>query len=108
VCVRGSVAVKRADPGTGADLLRRGLTEMHALSYQLYYSFFQVELATALGALGRIDDGLAAIGIALRFAAETGTRWFVPETLRIEGQLRALRDPADPAVEDCSGSSGWP
>ncbi len=101
VCVRGSVAVRRADPKAGADLLRRGLAEMRELNYQLYYSFFRVERATALGALGRIDDGLAEAGIALRFAEDTGTRWFVPETLRIEGELRALRDPDDPAVEDC-------
>jgi non-specific serine/threonine protein kinase len=101
LCVHGSLAVKRADPNAGVDPLRRGLTEMRDASYQLFYPFFLVELATALGALGRIDDGLAEIDTALRFAAETGHRWFVPETLRVKGQLFALRDPDDPAVEDC-------
>jgi non-specific serine/threonine protein kinase len=100
-CVRGSVAAKRGDPRAGVDLLRRGLTEMRESSYQLYYPLFLIELATALGALGRIDDGLAEIAIALRFAEETGNRWYVPETLRIESHLFALRDPGDPAAEDC-------
>ena len=34
------------------------------------------------------------------FAAETGHQWVVPEALRVNGRLFALRDPDDPAVED--------
>ena len=41
------------------------------------------------------------IGVALRFAAKTGNQWFVQETLRVRPELFALRDPEDPAVEDC-------
>ena len=93
LCVRGSLAARRGDPAAGIDLLRRGLTEMREASYLLFCPFFMVELAAALGALGRIDDGLAEIDAALRFATETGHRWFVPETLRVKGQLIALRDP---------------
>jgi non-specific serine/threonine protein kinase len=101
LCVSGSLAAKRADPLAGVDLLRRGLTEMRDASYQLFYPFFAVELATALGVLGRVDDSLAEIDAALRFADETGYQWFVAETLRVKGELLALRDPDDPAVEDC-------
>ena len=101
LCVRGSLAARRGAPDIGVDLLRRGLADMRAAAYLLFYPFFLVELAAALGALGRIDEGLAEIDTALRFATETGHRWFVPETLRVNGQLFALRDPDDPAVEDC-------
>jgi non-specific serine/threonine protein kinase len=101
LCVRGSVAVQRADLDAGVDLLRRGLTEMRDASYQLFYPFFLVRLAAALGAPGRVDEGLAEIDWVLRFAAETGHRWVVPEALRVKGQLFALRDLDDPAVEDC-------
>ncbi|HUA51236.1 MAG TPA: winged helix-turn-helix domain-containing protein [Candidatus Sulfotelmatobacter sp.] len=100
ICVRGSLAVKRGDPGAGVDLLRRGLAEMRETRYQLYYPSFLVELAMALGALGHIDDGLAEIDNALRFAAQTGNRCFLPETFRVKGELSALRDPDDLAVED--------
>ncbi len=101
LCVRGSLAVRRGDAAGGVEPLRRGLTEMRDASYQLFYPFFLVELAAALGALGRIDAGLGEIAEALRFAEATGHRWFVPETLRVEGELVALRDADDPAVEDC-------
>ncbi|WP_158932376.1 winged helix-turn-helix domain-containing protein [Acidisphaera sp. S103] len=100
-CVRGSVAVRRGDPAAGMDMLSRGLTEMRESRYQLYYPFFLTELAMALGALGHIDEGLAEVTLALGFAADTGNRWFVPETLRVEAELLALRDPGDPVVEDC-------
>jgi non-specific serine/threonine protein kinase len=101
LCVRGSLTVRRADPAAGIDLLRRGLTEMGEASYHTFRPFFMVELAAALGALGRIDDGLTEIDAALRFATETGHRWFVPETFRVKGQLIALRDPTDPEIEVC-------
>jgi non-specific serine/threonine protein kinase len=101
LCVRGSLAAKLGDPQRGLDPLRRGLAEMQKASYLLFYPFFKAELAAALGAVGRVDDGLAEIDTALRFAVETGHQWFVPETLRVKGQLFALRDPDDPAVEDC-------
>ena len=67
----------------------------------MYYPSFLVELAVALGALGRIDDGVAEIDNALRFAAQTGNRLFVPESFRVKAELLALRDPGDPVGEDC-------
>jgi non-specific serine/threonine protein kinase len=98
ICIRGSVAARRTDPNTGVDLLRSGLVELQAAGYMLLYPYFRVELAAALGAAGRVDDGLAEIDAALRAAVETGHRWFVPETLRVKGELFALHASGDPAV----------
>ena len=98
LCVRGSLAARRADPRTGVDLLYRGLADIRAASYLQFYPFFQIELAAALGALDRFDEGLSEIATALRFAAETGSRWFVPETLRVKGELLARRGSDDPEV----------
>ncbi len=98
LCVRGSLAARRTDPKTGVDLLYRGLADIRAASYLQFYPFFQIELAAALGALDRVDDGLREIATALRFAAETGHRWFVPETLRVKGELLARRGSDDPEV----------
>ncbi len=98
LCIRGSLATRRTDPNTGVDLLRRGLADLHAAGYLLLYPYFQVELAAALGAVARVDDGLAEINAALHFVAATGHRWFVPETLRVKGELLTLRGQGDPAV----------
>jgi non-specific serine/threonine protein kinase len=101
LCVRGDVAIGRGDVDGGLDLLRRGLTGLRDASYELYYPFFQARRAAALGVIGRIDEGLAEIDAALRFAEETGNRLYQPETLRNKGQLLALRDPDDWAAEEC-------
>ena len=91
LCVRGSLAARRGDPQGGLEPLRRGLAEMQRASYLLFYPFFRVELAAALGATGRVDEGLAETDAALRVAAETGYHWFVPELLRVKSELLARR-----------------
>jgi non-specific serine/threonine protein kinase len=98
LCVRGSLAAKRGNPESGLDPLRRGLAEMQAASYLLFYPFFKAELAAALGAMGRVDEGLAEIDGAMQFAEQTDYRWFVPEILRAKGELLALRGSENPVI----------
>ena len=98
LCVRGSLAAKRGDPEGGLDPLRRGLVEMQEAGYLLFYPFFRAELAAALGAIGRADDGLAEIDGAMHFAEENDCLWFLPEILRIKGELLSLRTSEDPAI----------
>ena len=96
LCVRGSLAAKRGNPEAGMDLLRAGLAEMKKASYLLFYPFYVAELAAALGAIGRIGEGILELDEALHFA-EIDYRWFVPEMLRVKGDLLALRSSDDVA-----------
>jgi non-specific serine/threonine protein kinase len=101
LCVRGSLAAKRGNPGAGIDLLRTGLAEMKKASYLLFYAFFMAELAAALGAIGRVGDGLSELDEAMHLAAAIEYRWFVPEMLRVKGDLLALGGSDDMArIED--------
>jgi non-specific serine/threonine protein kinase len=101
LCVRGTLAAKRGAPEAGIAPLRSGLAEMKDAAYMLIYPFFRSELAAALGAMGRVDESLTQIDEALRVAMETDYRWYVPEILKIKGELLALRDSNDPAtIED--------
>jgi non-specific serine/threonine protein kinase len=97
LCVRGSLAAKHGNPSAGTDLLRTGLAEMKKASYLLFYLFFMAELAAALGVIGRVGDGISELENALHLAAEKEYRWFVPEMLRVKGDLLALRDSDDVA-----------
>jgi non-specific serine/threonine protein kinase len=101
LCIRGTLAARHGNAAAGIGLLRAGLAEMSEASYLLFYPFFQAELATVLGANGRIDDGLSEIDEALRVAMRIDYRWFVPEILRTKGELLALRGADAPAIEDC-------
>jgi non-specific serine/threonine protein kinase len=98
LCVRASVAAKRGDPESGLDPLRRGLAEMQEAGYLQFHSFFRTELATALGAVGRVDDSLVEIDGAMRFAEENNCQWLVPEIWRIKGELLAAQPSENPAT----------
>lgn len=101
LCIRGTLAAKSGEPEAGVGPLRSGLAAMQEARYLLFYPFFRTELAAALGAMGRFDDSLGEIDDALRFAVDTGYRWYVPEMLRIRGELLALRSSSDQAsIED--------
>ena len=56
LCIRGSLAARRGALDIGIELLRRGLADLKAAAYMLFYPFFLLELAAALGASHRIDD----------------------------------------------------
>lgn len=101
LCIRGSLAARHADPEAGIGPLRYGLADMKETSYLLFYPFFRIELASVLGSIGRIDDGLAEVDEAMRVAMEIDYRWFVPEILRAKGELLALSGSDDvAAIED--------
>jgi non-specific serine/threonine protein kinase len=87
LCVRGSLAVKTGRPEAGVDPLRNGLLEMQEAKYLLFYPFFRTELAIALGAIGRIDEGLHEIDEALQSARDTDYRWYQPEMLKTKAEL---------------------
>jgi non-specific serine/threonine protein kinase len=101
LCLSGSLAAKRGGPETGIGPLRSGLAEMQETRYLLFYPCLRTELAAALGAIGRFDDGLAEIDEVMHFAQDADYRWFVPEILRVKGELLAQRGFDDPApIED--------
>jgi len=102
LCVRGSLAAKRGNPQRGLEPLRQGLAGMQNASYLLFYPFFRAELASALAASGRADDGLAEIDGAIRFAEQTDYRWFMPELLRVKGEVLLRQGRHNQAgAEDC-------
>lgn len=98
LCIRGTLAAKRGEPESAVDPLRSGLAEMQEARYLLFYPFFRAELALALGAMGRFDESLGQIDETQRFALDTDYRWYLPEILRIKGELLALRGSNDPVL----------
>jgi predicted ATPase len=65
-------------------------------------------LAEALGAAGRIDDGITAIDEALERATRNEELWFLPEALRIKGELNLLKcAPKFAGVSGRQGALSW-
>ncbi len=76
------------------DMLRFGVDAYRGVGARVGLTYFLGMLADACGAVGRIDDGLAAADEGLRELEETGERAWEAELLRIRGGLLAGRDPA--------------
>jgi hypothetical protein len=68
-------------------LLRMGLQRAVEARHFLFYGFFQGELAAALYAAGRIEEGLVEINAALNLAEKSDSMWCMPELLRVKGEL---------------------
>ena len=88
LCIRGSLAAKAGKPEAGIAPLRSGLAEMQTCKIPAVLSLLSDRARRGVGhRSGRFDEGLDEIDEALRFAVETDYRWFVPEILRIKGEL---------------------
>jgi predicted ATPase len=83
------------------DILRDALDGLSAATWHTRYDTFLGELARALGSVGDVSGGLAAIDRALGRTEDTGGRWYVAELLRIKGELILLDGAAHatPAAE---------
>ena len=87
LCSKGSVVALRGDHGEAERLLRLGLQRGRAVGNLLFEAFFLGELATVLGAAGRVADALVEIDAALRQGEAGQSPWCMPELLRIKGEL---------------------
>jgi predicted ATPase/DNA-binding winged helix-turn-helix (wHTH) protein len=101
-CFKGVLLIRRGDVAQGLDILRKALDEFSSAMSHTRYDAFLGELAEALGGLGDIPHGLAALDHALDRTGRTGSRWYVAELLRIKGELLLLQDApgAAAAAED--------
>ena len=92
-CGRALVGVGKAE--TGTVMLRKGIRNYEATGAEMGKTFWLSLVADAFLAAGTPAAGLDAIRTALAFAAQTGEVAFVPELLRLEGELTAMADPAN-------------
>lgn len=83
----GELAVARGDRASGIRLLRDCLDGLRAARHQVFYSVFLALLAKRIGENGNAAEGLALIEDALHRAELADELWYMPELLRIKGDL---------------------
>jgi predicted ATPase len=57
------------------------------MQYGVYYAVFLCEYEEALGRAGQVNQGLVAIDEALARSKRNDEYWYVPELLRVKGEL---------------------
>ncbi len=101
------VVVRRGDLDAGLTRLRTELNEAGDAKYLPRFLFLQGELSACLGEANEVDSGRALVEEALARCRNRQEQWYVPELLRIKGEL-ALKDEQSSSyavAEQCFGDA---
>jgi tetratricopeptide (TPR) repeat protein len=87
--LEGKLLVARGEFAQGASLLRDVFKTWRATGWRMSYTEFRGAYAEALAGLGRTDEALEIVNDAIAGAGEraNGQWWYVPELLRIKGEV---------------------
>ncbi len=97
----GELQALRGDATAGVRLLRSCLDGLRKARHRVFYSVFLGALAKQLSAGGDAAEGLAMVNKALRLTERNDESWYMPEFLRIKGELLLLHSaPIATAAED--------
>jgi predicted ATPase/DNA-binding winged helix-turn-helix (wHTH) protein len=86
-CFNGLVIARRGDVAGGLRVLREGLVRAGDARFLPRFLFLEGEQALYLGSVGESELALASVDQMLARCAARDERWYVPELLRIKGEL---------------------
>jgi predicted ATPase len=92
----------RGDLDNGIARMRHHLMEFRATGSEALDDHFPALIATALGRMGRFDEGLRMIDESFRFIERSGLRDFEAEVHRLKGELLLAQDASSAAQAEHS------
>jgi predicted ATPase/DNA-binding winged helix-turn-helix (wHTH) protein len=90
---QGQLAVERGDPTAGLEALLEVCYVLQASRFEIVRVYFAEPLARALAALGRQDEAVTTIDLALKSNEAGRSSYMLPELLRAKGELLAAHFP---------------
>jgi predicted ATPase len=102
-CFKGMVMAKRGDIDAGLALLRSEIDRAGDARFLPRFLLPLGEFAACLGEANQIEKGLAAVDETLARCKARQELWYVPELLRIKGELmlKDLQHQSTPSAEQC-------
>ena len=98
----GQLYAKRGNLALAERLLRSCLESLRQGRSETFYTAFLTDLAEVLAKSGRLDESVAAAAEALQRTERHDAFWWMPEALRIKGEILAQSYPLDlESIEDC-------
>jgi len=108
--LEGKLLVARGELANGLATLRAAFDSCRDTGWRISYPEFTGTLAVALAGVGRVGEALEAVdaAIASTTGSERGQVWYVPELLRIKGEVLLQSDPAQSrgAAQACFREAG--
>jgi predicted ATPase/DNA-binding winged helix-turn-helix (wHTH) protein len=92
-CFKGMVMAKRGDVGAGLARLRSEIDRAGDAKFLPRFLLPLGEFAAYLGEANEIENGIAAVDEALERCKARHEEWYVPELLRIKGELMLKHSP---------------
>jgi len=96
---KGELAIRRGDTDAGVALLQACLTDLRALRFEVLTTALSISLATGLGKIGRSAEGLALVDGTIRSVETSGALLYMPELLRVRGNLLLSMSKSDDDAE---------
>lgn len=87
----GDLLIRKGDVGAGVVRLRQAVDKLRRTKFVFHLTAFLGALATGLSALKQPHQALDLVEEGLGRCAETGEAWYLPELLRLKGQLALER-----------------
>jgi len=98
----GQLYAKRGKLALAERLLRSCLESLRQGRSETLYTTFLTDLAAVLARAGRFDEGLVAGAEALERTERHDAFWWMPEAMRIKGEVLMQANLSDPeSIEDC-------
>jgi len=91
-CYMGMLLTKQnSDKTVGIEMIRAALSELPESAYQIHYVQILADMADALAHTGELEQALATIDAALSRCKRTAEGWYLPELMRVRGELLMQR-----------------
>jgi predicted ATPase/DNA-binding winged helix-turn-helix (wHTH) protein len=98
----GQLYAKRGNFAIAEGLLRSCLESLRQGRSETLYTAFLTDLAEVFAKTGRFNESLVAAAEALQRTEHHDAFWWMPEALRIKGEILMRSNPSDLAsIEDC-------
>jgi predicted ATPase/DNA-binding winged helix-turn-helix (wHTH) protein len=98
----GQLFAKRGNLALAERQLRSCLESLRQGRSETLYTAFLTDLAEVLAKAGRFGESLAAAAEALQRTEHSDAFWWMPEALRIKGEILTQLNPSDlSTIEDC-------
>jgi len=103
--LKGELAVARDEPEAALPLLRSTLESLRAEQHNILFTVFAGALAEGLRKVGRSEEALSTIDVAIAHGTSSGTGWHTAELLRIKALILAAMPQQEQSALECLASA---